>query len=91
MRHICGLTQKRLAKELGMTQTHISQVELGEWNAGPHMLKKIQDIYGISPLVITLLSINVESDLTLEEGRLFNVLFPKFNENCLSLITRKDV
>ncbi|MFB9862722.1 helix-turn-helix domain-containing protein [Rufibacter immobilis] len=48
IREQLGLTQKEFADELGMKQTYISAIELGNRDISNNVLKKLFELYGVS-------------------------------------------
>lgn len=45
-RKLAGISTTELATRIGYSLNHISQVELGNNNAGPRLLRKAADIFG---------------------------------------------
>jgi transcriptional regulator with XRE-family HTH domain len=45
-RKLTGLSATELANQVGYSLNHISQVELGNSNAGPQLLRKAAEIFG---------------------------------------------
>lgn len=48
-----GMTQTEFARQAGYTMTHVSQVELGNSNAGPRYLREAARIFGCEITEIT--------------------------------------
>ena len=47
-RMVLGLTQRHVCEKLGVTQSHYSKIESGEYNPSRH-LKQLSEIFGCEP------------------------------------------
>jgi transcriptional regulator with XRE-family HTH domain len=52
VRHLKGLTQKQVAKALGMTQAAYSMIEKGKIKVTKERLQQIAEVLNIDPIII---------------------------------------
>lgn len=81
VRLVCGLTQKQMAMELGMTQTEYSRIENNQKSRlDEELLCRIGEVFGIDP-------INLRSPLPIIMN--FPDSFKNLNEKMIDELTRQ--
>lgn len=70
-----GLTQSKLAEEIGKTPTALSQIINGKYHPNPETLDKICKVLEVPPAIVYFLSIS-ENDIPEEKRALYKMIGP---------------
>lgn len=80
-----GLTQGDFCKQIGITQTSLSQIELGKKEPSKSTIEKISKAFNVSPILMYVMSMELD-DVPAEKKDLYNVLYPTIKSMTLSLL-----
>ncbi len=84
-----GLTQVDLAATIGITQTSLSQIEVGTINPSPKTIKAICLALNISEALLFILSVD-EKDVPQGKEAMYKMLFPSIKKLALDIISNEN-